>query len=326
MKKLLSSLAALVALASLSLAHDKPASLLLFPEFDNRIGRMTLLTVTNTNDDIELDQTGNFVGTVRVEYVYINGDTCQEFNRTETLTPNDTLTVVSGAHNPNHERGFLYVFAKSRTTGRAIGFDYLIGQELTLDSFVLFNYAYNPINYLAAVAPGANTDVDNDGTRDLNGLEYQKSGDEILIPRFFGQNGVRKSDLVLINLTGGSLFTATIGFLIYNDNEEVFSAYYQFSCWEKVRLSDISSAFDESFLDGTNNAPNEVLGASHVETGWIRINGLTATSSATTISNPAILAILDETVGPFGAADAPYMQGENPNGDLLPHGPFGDNN
>ena len=77
--------------------RNKPASLLLWPEFDNRPGQTTLVTITNTN--------GSFTnGAVRVEFRYIDGTTCLETNRTAALTPNDTLTVddarTPGRHEP----------------------------------------------------------------------------------------------------------------------------------------------------------------------------------------------------------------------------------
>jgi hypothetical protein len=63
-------LSGLTAVASLGLASEafadgrNPGSLLLFPEFNNRVADMTLVTVTNTNPDV-------VNGTVKVEFIYI---------------------------------------------------------------------------------------------------------------------------------------------------------------------------------------------------------------------------------------------------------------
>ncbi len=58
---------------------DRPGSLLVFPYFSNAGASNTFITVTNTNPDS--------LGTVDVEFVYINGQDCLEFNRTRRLTP-----------------------------------------------------------------------------------------------------------------------------------------------------------------------------------------------------------------------------------------------
>jgi len=106
-----------------------PGSLLLYPEFDNRSGQITLVTVTNTNCD-------GIDGGIDVEFVYIarfgQGHTdvpCLETNRTRHLTPCDTITLWTTADNPNYEQGYLYVFAKHAATGQAVVFNHLIGED-----------------------------------------------------------------------------------------------------------------------------------------------------------------------------------------------------
>ncbi len=132
-------------LASTAMAGGRnPGSLLLFPEFDNRQANLTLLTVTNTNGD-------TLNGTIKVEFVYIgkygaNNQTldCLEFNRTHTLTPNDTLSVITSAHNPGQEQGYVYVFAKDKDTGVAKVFNHLIGNEMTIMGIEALDYSLNP--------------------------------------------------------------------------------------------------------------------------------------------------------------------------------------
>jgi hypothetical protein len=313
-------LAAALALTSTANAESRPGSLLLYPSFDSSPGSSTLLTVTNTNDDV-------VTGNVLVEFVYIEKETCLEFNRTALLTANDTLTVLAAVHNPQQQRGYVYVFAKSPLTGQAITWDYLIGNMIDVDAIALFDWSINPVSFQGQTITGLPTDVDEDGLRDLNGVEYSQAPDEILIPRFFGQGFPIHSSLILINLTGGGRFTATADFLIYNDNEQVFSAQHSFKCWEMKRLSSISSAFTRDFLLSTFQNPFEVLGAPHLESGWMKINGNVAQSRAASIDDPAILAVLVEqffAIATFGSADLPFHSGEQDNGDLLPLGIFGD--
>jgi hypothetical protein len=323
---------ATLGLASSALANGRnPGSLLLYPEFDNRNGHLTLLTVTNTNTGVNPDESD---GTIKVEFIYIgrydyNGNqlNCLEFNRTETLTANDTLSLLTHVHNPQQEQGYVYAFAKDRSTGRAVVFNHLIGNLMTLESFDSLEYSMNPLSFKGiGNAQTGQTDLDNDGIRDLDGVEYEAVTEEILIPRFLGTGDQFDSELILIALSGGSAFTTIVDFLIYNDNEEEFSAQYDFRCWERVRLDDINGVFTQEFLrESTDHAENEIVGASDVESGWMRVNGGTAFSSAEQILNPAVYAVLIERIGGYGAADLPFESAATQNNaDLLPRSIFGD--
>ncbi|MBL8863710.1 MAG: hypothetical protein JNK02_17095 [Planctomycetes bacterium] len=301
-------------------------SLLLYPCFDSNRGSDTIITVTNTNADFA--QVGQlFAGTVDVEFVYIQKYDCLEFNRTRRLTPNDTLSVLARLDNPNQREGYVYVFAKSPITGAAISWNWLIGIG-QIDSAVGSAVDVNPYVFKAVGAQGANTDVNSDGLRNLDGVEYEAAPDRILVPRFFGQQDQAmslgsgaQSKLVLINLTGAARFTAVVDFLIYNDNEEVFSAQYDFRCWKKVDLDRISGAFTQSFLLSTNHNPLEsILGT---ETGWFRMNGNLAYSSADSVQDPAILsALFEELHGATG--ELPFVSGTQTNGELVSQSVFHD--
>lgn len=303
-------------------AVNTPGSLLVFPEFDNRVGDMTLLTVSNTKE------TG---GDVNVEFVYIgrfgpNGQNldCLEFNRTRTLTPRDTFSLITSADNPNFEQGYVYVFAKSKTTGAAIVHNHLVGNALVIDGIQTLSHSFDPYTFLGIGAEGSTTDDDGDGVRDLNGVEYSCVGDELLIPRFLGQSANIRSDLILLNLTGGRSFTATVNFLAYNDNEEAFSGQVAFQCWERKRLTDISGLFANSYLAATQHAAGEILGASGHESGWLRLDGLVSSSVAAVVPDPAILVLLVERAGAYSVADLPFEEGAQQNGDLILLGPFAD--
>ncbi len=299
-----------------------PASLLIYPEFDNTGGRFALLSVTNTNQDLA-------TGTVRVEFVWINGDAsggtvCSETNATYLLTPNDTLTLMSTSANPNTQRGYAYAFAKD-VQGRAIAFNWLIGDTLLVDPVFALDYAVNPVVFRSSRPQGQPTDLDGDGLRDLDGLEYEAAPARVLIPRFMGQSATHQSQLILINLTGGAQFTALVDFLVYNDNEEVFSRNWSFRCWAKVPLTQISSSFTQGFLaNATNHSAGEIIGSPAHESGWFEIDGRYAWSSALQVNDPAILAVLVEDAGAGSGAEASFELGKQTNGALLPVGIFGD--
>jgi len=311
-----------------------PGSLLIFPEFDNRAGDVSMLTVTNTNTDLTHNPATNLPnGTVKVHFIYIgrvdaagNPIPCLEVDREVTLTPGDTFTFLTRSHNPQQQQGFMYAYAKHPTTGEAIRFDYLIGNALFINGINAIDYSTNPIVLNGAGAPGANTDSDLDGNRDLDGIEYEPLPDEILIPRFLAPGGVLRSELILLGLSGGAAFETVADFLVYNDNEEVFSAQRQFRCWERVPLDVISSVLTQSFLVTTNHAANEPLGATTRESGWIKLDGGVAYSSVEQILNPAVYGVLVERVARgAAAADLPFECGNNPYGSLWPNGPLGDN-
>jgi hypothetical protein len=132
---------------------------------------------------------------------------------------------------------------------------------------------------------------------------------------------------VLINLTGGAQFTALLDFLVYNDNEEVFSRQFQFRCWSKTPLTTISAMFTQSFLSTyTNNDPAELIGNPTIEIGWFEIDGNTAWSTSTQFDDPAFLAFLVERTGPRAGAELAFDMGKQGNGDLLPLSLSGDSN
>lgn len=289
---------------------DQPGSLLLFPYFSNATGSNTLLTVTNTSADS--------LGTVDVEFVYVNGSTCLDYNRTRRLTPNDTLTVASVFDNPSTDRGFVYVFAKDPVTGAAISWNRLEGDAIVVSASDVLVTDIMPIVYESPLAQGLPTDLDTDGVRDMNGSEYEANADELHIPRF---TSAFTSSLIMVGLTGES-FTTVLDYLAYNDNEEAFSGQVAFDCWDIRRLSSISGVFTDAFLEASNDNPAEpgILG---FETGWIRFHGNIAYSTADAVLGPAFLVV---RVDFAFYAELPYGTGRNTKGDLVVIGPFADVN
>lgn len=312
--------------------YRRPGSLLLYPEFDNRAGDVTILTLTNTDCGVNSPD-------VTVEIVYIEKDGCSEFNRTITLTACDTLTLLTNVHNPNHQQGYAYAFAKN-AQGTPIVWNHLIGNLLVVSGIEAFDYSVNPVVFggigSASGIPqpdGSTTNLDGDTIRDLDGAEYEPAPDVITIPRFLGQDypgpkgggGPIHSQVILIALSGGQQFTETaIDCLLYNDNEEDFSFTHTFYCWEKPFLLDIAPAASNVFLKTTDHDPDEIVGAPQREAGWICCDGLVASSSQESIMDPAFYMLLVERIGTYAAADLPFECGVQYNGALLPRNLLGD--
>jgi len=247
---------------------------------------------------------------------------CSEFDRTETLTAEDTLTLITNFHNPDLEQGYLIVTATD-PQGTPIAFNFLIGGSLMVDGLEAFDYSLNAVDYRALVGPGVSTDVDLDGIRDLNGVEYEQTAGQLLIPRFFGQiPGHSQGELLLIGLSGGRQFRTTVDLLAYNDNEEEFSTELSFRCWARVPLLSISELFANDWLrDWTNQDTAERIGG--LESGWIRIDGGVATSRVLSIVDPAVYAVYIERYFDQATADLPFETSLQ-NGHLLPNSLWGD--
>jgi hypothetical protein len=294
----------------------EPGSLLLFPEYDNRQTALTLYTVTNVHPNTTVD----------VHFIFIDSQTCLEFDFTRRLTAKDTITLRTRAVNPSTGQGFAYAYATETTTGRPIAFDFLIGQLLAIDGITALGYSVNAVAF-KGIGEGGYTDVDDDGNRDLNGIEYSEAPDQILIPRFLGQSEDLQSELVLVALSGGAQFTTTLAFLAYNDNEEALSFQHSFQCWERIPLLDLNSLFGNAFLQrSTVQNPLEIIGMPTRESGWIRIEGKDATSANHIIKDPAFYAVLIERTGVYKVADLPFELCSQANGSLWPEGLDGDNN
>ncbi len=318
----------------------EPGSLLLFPEYRNGPGRVTLFTVTNANCD-------SLSGVTDVEFRYIDGDTCAEANESEFLTPCDTYSFLTTSHTGPVGNGYAYAYAKKSSSSKANPagiphvFNHLTGHLMVVDAWSSLDYSVNAVSFKGIGPQGAPTDTDGpggngDGIRDLDNREYEPAPDRLYIPRFLGQDvgqEIVRSELILINLSGGAAFRASPAFpgggtlvsiLGYNDNEIIFSAEHAFTCWDRVHLNDISSAFRNSNLRGFNSDPNEIGGWPTREAGWFKIDGATSSSTVETIQDPAIYAVLVETIRGRAASDLPFEFCSQENGDLIPVNIFGD--
>jgi hypothetical protein len=82
--------------------------------------------------------------------------------------------------------------------------------------------------------------------------------------------------------------------------------------------------FLQEFLVTTHHDPLEIVGFPARESGWFSIDGHTASSTAETITDPAVHAVLVERADPLCVADLPWEECGQGNGDLCPMGSFGD--
>lgn len=316
MKRFLATVLGSIALVASTHADGRnPGSLIVFPEFRFGNGVDTIITITNTHPTEPT--------TLHINYVSgVPGPTlCNPRDRLVQLRPLDTFTALVSVHNlGGAPQGYVFAFAEGSNGARS--FNFLVGDTLTVDATLTSLYSVEPLVFRSPLALNAATDVDMDGIRDLNGNEYERAPDQILIPRFIGQSTTYTSDLVLVALSGGRRFQTIVDFLAFNDNEEIFSAQYEFTCWDRAPLTVINGIFTKNFLQlATNQNTNEILGATTEESGWIWINGHVASSTTTDIPDPAILAVLVErSAAAKVGGSLPFFKGTQPRGDLLPTG------
>ncbi len=304
----------------------------------NGIGGFSVICITNTN----LDPIG---GSTNVHFEYVNiveqkGEVvhCNVMDRVENLTPADNLCVLARCHNADIDNaGYLVVSAQDpEVFDQAWAFDHLVGSEVVVDFSGGF-FTLNAIPFKSLQAEESATDVDGDGQLDFDGVEYEGIPEELYLDSFVA--AINQS-LVLINLTGGPKHKAFVAFDIFNDNEFALSATVSFQCWMQRCLGEeqasvpeaanavgvaqtcISPVFSHSFLFfNTPNDPAELDtncdGIGDFETGWTRIRGLNASSSAESLSNPALLGATIGGVYGFGGRRLWESKAKQLNGDFL---------
>jgi len=319
------TIAALAALApSLHADGREPGSLLVYPihevrkpiiEDDNGpipVGgqaiaqpAFTLISVTNIN------RNGNATTDVHFEYVNVSqsGDPflfadCTIADRVETLTPADTLTVVTSCHNSAQSGGgYLVVTALDPDeVDTPWAFNHLIGSEQIV-SIGGGIYGLEAIPFKASGAQGTPTDLNSDGRRDFNAGEYERLPDELYLDSFIG---IISGELILVAFTGPE-YLVNVDFIIYNDDEFQLSGQFAFSCWSRVLLAQVSGFFTDAGLSTTSNDPRSLDidcdNVDDVETGWAIVRARDAISpTSPTIDDPALLGA---TTFPFG----PFMNG-----------------
>jgi len=254
----------------------EPGSILLYPQVDSRLGagRGTIINVTNTNSSRIVFPNNLRGGDVRLHYNYVAGTVPWGLtDLAEFLTPNDTLTVLAGDHNPQMELGFLLVIATDIETETAIDFDYLIGSEIVVDVVGDEIWDLPAIPFKALITGGPRSGTGHfftdplanggnaNGAVDFDGIEYDYWPDKLYLDSFHQVSALVTGDLILVSLLGQD-FRISVGFLIYDNEEDVFSRTFDFICWTSVTLDQISNVFRN--LGGN---PNEF------RSGWCRIDG-----------------------------------------------------
>ncbi len=302
---ILSAMTAFPGIAGAQPRDLEPGSLLVYPFFDNRPGRETVVTVTNTNFDRSVTPNGFKTGDVLAHFVYVDGLDCLEFDRAEFLTPGDTLTVPTTVHDPHAGFGFLYVYATDPETHEPIEFDHLLGDILVIASGLEGGWSIQAVAFQAFPGgpPGpaaptsgsghAFTDADGDGLRDFDGIEYDLFPDALYVPRFFEEGARNQTQLVLVTPFGPE-YIASAEFSIFNNSEDRFSRSLRFSCWFAADLSTISSITSSLGGNPFEFAPRQ--------TGWLRIAGgrLINRSGRREPFDTAVLGFALENLGPVG--------------------------
>jgi hypothetical protein len=288
----------------------EPGSVLVFPFFDARPGKLSIITVTNVNTSRKVSPNNFRGGDVQVHYYYIDGQECLEFNRSEFLTPGDTLSVLASEHNPEGTYGYLYVVAEDPETEETIDYDYLVGDEIVFDSRLGFVWQVPAISFQALPATdpdliGAEVSgsghfltesVVNGGTvnglLDFDGMEYAAFPDRLIVSSFL-QQGAKATDQLILFSPGNPQLSVNPQFVIFNNQEDRYSRGFVFKCFWTGPLEAISNVVKN--LGGDSRE----FGPPSVETGWMVIDGDSGfyPGSGTTVNDPPILGMIVRSFG-----------------------------
>ncbi len=219
-----------------------------------------------------------------MHYVYFNSVDCNEFDRTEYLTPGDTLTILASAHNPETEEGFLWLEAWDPETSEAIEYNYLIGSCHVVktgggSADGDFLWAYTPYAFVSRAdgTTGASlcgfdfTDDDGEGDADFDGVEYDFFPARLYLDNFFAEDGAAIDLDNRLYLMVADRGVTDVSILAWDNNENRYSIGTSFDCWFGDALQSISLLFLEENLD--DDAVDEIVlaGGATVYTGWMEL-------------------------------------------------------
>jgi hypothetical protein len=266
--------------ATPELKYDQPASILIFPFFQQAFNKDTFLTVTNTNIDCRQCGNGFRQGDVLIVVNFINPANCSELNQEFELSPGDTLTLLATQQSLTFSEGWVWLDARDPETRDAIDFDYLIGSALLAESSGQ-TWEYNAYTFqsFADQCGGdvdqcgrVKTDVNQNGAADFDGCEYAFWPDSLVLDNFFQISGGFDDELVLIAPDHfGDDPTENqhrLNFGFWNNSEARFSRSFDMFCFVHVPLSTISLITTR--LGGNNET---VDGSGTVfQTGWMEVD------------------------------------------------------
>ncbi len=273
----LAILASLVAAPAWAQDSDRAGSILLYPLYDATAGAGTIMCVTNTNTETTYcPSSDQRIGDVLLHYLYVDGDTWQEFDRYEFLTPGDTLCVIASEHNLDRGRGFLVVTSHNPNGGDLAQFDHLIGSAILVESDLNFLWTYAAY----AMRSGGTNDSctvldpdavinggDGDGVPDYDTVEYTGFPETLMIDTFFEEGGAHDfMNKLTLFTTVGAAYDVEVDVLFFNNIEQKFSRNFSFTCWQSTALSDISA------VARSLGGDEEEFGR-QTETGWARLVG-----------------------------------------------------
>jgi catechol 2,3-dioxygenase-like lactoylglutathione lyase family enzyme len=147
-----------------------PGSVLIYTVHRSGPTYFTIISVTNTNT--YKASPNSLGGTTDVHYEYANTnavpgmpfmpDGCNIVDRVETLTPADTLSVLTACHNaftPGGQEGYLVVSALDPVKGHPWSHDYLVGSEFVVSASGVV-YSMEAIPFVSEQPKHEKTDIE----------------------------------------------------------------------------------------------------------------------------------------------------------------------
>ncbi len=293
----------------------RPASALVYPIYISDPNFLTLVSVTNTSTAQTTRAVFSYVDAVQDPQNPLLPTDCRNYYRAETLTPADTITVLTRCHVAAQARGYLVVKAQD-PQGTTWSHNHLVGSSLILNLGTGSLASHLPVPFESVLPEGTATDVDLDGRADFDGTEYEAFPADLQMDSFLA---VANSRLTLAHLSQDHHAKVLVQLLIWNDNEFPLSAQFNFRCWFEAPLPFLSAAFTQNYL--ANNTPDDPAefdvdcdGIGDFETGWARITGVVSTGGFQPRSNPPLLGAMSR--GPLEAGRTLWGSHETVDGEL----------
>jgi hypothetical protein len=271
-----------------------PSTAMVFPLFDSTRNHGTFITVTNVNASRAICDNGFRRGDVCVMYTYFGfdslGNHCNELDTLHCLSPGDTLTLIADQDNPQGEVGWLWVEARDPETLEAIDFNFLVGSAIIVDIGTNFLFQYLPFSFPSlrtaggpvgggsSAADGCGhrfSDFDQNGRADFDGVEFGFWPNRLILDQFFQEGGTNPNftneiAIATCDLDRSDGDDTRIRLEIWNNKEDRFSGSFEFECFFRGELHELSQLVRDLRGD-----PNELVTNSvrSLQTGWMSLDG-----------------------------------------------------
>ena len=254
--------------------QNTPGSILIFPLVDATPGRLTVVSITNTNTNRRFVSGMPYrEGDVDLllRYIYQDGSMVENVAQMEA---GGVHSFFAQSHAGRVHAGYLYVIARDPFTGEAIDFDFLLGNALVLDLQTQAGFGIEALSFRSLAKENRSptglsplghvySDLGKDGQFYLDGTEFSATYDRITVPVLFEEvTGEIETEIVLLT-TLPSNYRVDVQLELFNNNETGFQVPFHFQVWMKSTFGALTEVARMPNLNGVNPT-------GEIRTGWAR--------------------------------------------------------